>query len=444
MKTKAKVIIKIFLISLGISTVFCTNTFAVTKSDIIGYVNSQTVCGDTSLFNTYKRTFTRLLKQKRLTANELNTIYSYLQSSVGVLNKNGVCKIADLGKLTSNEKNSVYNNLTTAAGIITNAPMLEFGEEDSTVGTNNNTGKENNTDVETNINTNVNANNDTNNITSDNISKLEKTDGTKITINTQDNTMDVYENGVLVDKVSMSTPKMTYTGVSITHVLIVVVSVLLFILALTTYIILSKKHTAKTRFVKNMLVSVMICSSLIGLGVSIFGSKLDKIKAMIDLISINNSGGEIKVELNEDKSIKKYPSYGSNYATLSIKSLGVENNVYFGDISSILSVGIGHSTWSDMPTEGGTVVYSGHNREDMLNDLEDASIGDKITVDTSYATCTYEVSKTEILKDTQIDKLNKVGNEETLILYTCYPFDTYIYTNQRFVVYSTLKEIKWK
>ena len=78
MKIKLKVITIFTLIC--ISAIFCTNTFAVSKADIIGYVNSQAVCGDTALFNTYKKTFTRLLKQKRLTQSELNTIYSYVQN----------------------------------------------------------------------------------------------------------------------------------------------------------------------------------------------------------------------------------------------------------------------------------------------------------------------------------------------------------------------------
>jgi len=165
---------------------------------------------------------------------------------------------------------------------------------------------------------------------------------------------------------------------------------------------------------------------------------------MKDLISISSNEQEIKVELNEDKSIKKYPSYASNYATLKIEKLNIKNNVYFGDITSILSLGIGHSTWSDMPTEGGAIVYSGHNRDTMLKNLKGINIGDEIVVDTSYATCRYEVRKTDILKDTETDKLTQLKNKETLILYTCYPFDTYVYTNQRFVVYSVLKEIKWK
>ena len=408
--------VKILLMLIGISVACCTNTFAVSKEDIIGYVNSQSVCGDVGLFNRYKTTFTRLLKQKSLTEAELNTIYSYLQNSVGILNSKGVCKISDLNKLTTAEKNSVYGSLTAGAGIITNAPMKELGEGTS-------------------------ANINNNNTQSDTSNNKE---GTKVTINTQDGTMDIYENGILVDKVSMSSEKMTYTGVNLTHVLIVVACLLVFIFALILFLLLAKKHTAKTRFIKNMLVSIMICSSLVGVSITVFGNKIESLFAMVDLVSVKGNDEEIKVELDENKTINKYPSYGAKYATLKIPNVNIENDVYFGDSTDILSLGIGHSSWSHMPTEGDVIVYSGHNREDKLDGLKNINIKEKIIVETDYATCTYQVVKTEILKDTRIDKLTKVDDNETLILYTCYPFDTYVYTDERFVVYSVLKEIKWK
>lgn len=419
---KKKIKVGLFILILCISAIFCTNTFAVTKTDIIDYVNSQQVCGDVGLFNTYKTTLTRLLKQKRLSETQLDTIYSYLESSVGILNNKGVCKISDLDKLTSSEKSTVYNSLKAGAGIITSAPMLEFGEKDESV-------TDNNTNISVD-NTQTNVNN--------------KEQGTKVTINTQDNTIDIYENGVLVDKVVMSLNKMTYTGVNITHLVIVVVCVFVFGLALTIFIFLAKKHKAKYQFAENILISLMICSSIIGLIVAVFSDKIDSLIGIVDMVSFNSSNKEIEVELNADKSIKTYPSYGANYATLKIPSLNIENNVYFGDITSILSVGVGHSTWSDMPTENGVVVYSGHNKKNMLNGLKEIAKGNKIIVDTSYATCTYEVIKTSVLKDTEVDKLTKINDKETLIVYTCYPFDTYVYTNDRFVVYSVLKEISWK
>ena len=256
--------------------------------------------------------------------------------------------------------------------------------------------------------------------------------------------MDIYENGVLVDKLEMSNAKMTYTGANMTYVLIGVTCIAVFGVSLLVFVKLYDIHSSKTRMVKNIFVSGMICSATILLVVLVFGSKIESALATINMLSISNSKEEIQVELNDKHEIVKYPSYGANYGTLSIPSVGIENKIYFGDMTTILSLGIGHTTSSSMPTEGDTVIYSGHNIENMLAGLKDIKKNDKITVDTTYAKCTYTVVKTEILNDTETGKLTKQNNKETLILYTCYPFGSYVYTNKRFVVYSVLDNVEWK
>lgn len=406
------------LVIVVISMVLFISVQATTKEDIVGYVNSQSVCGDTALYNSYKSTFTRLLRQKSLSSEQLGSIYGYLQNSVGILNSKGVCKIADLSKLSEKERNSIYGNLAAGARIITNAPALT--EHEGIENIPGETGEIPNSD------------------------EVANTEGTKITINTQDNTMDVYENEILVDKVSMSVQKLTYTGTSTTYILVIIATILVFIASLIPFILLIKNHTAKTRLIKNMLISLVICSFSILFVTLVFKDKIESIETAIKLISFNTSEKKIQVKLNEDKTIKTYPSYGSSYGTLSIPSIDVKNNIYFGDTNSVLSLGIGHTTWSNMPTEGGAIIYSGHNKKDMLYNLQDIKVKQEIIVDTTYAKCTYVVEKTEVLKDTEVDKLVSLDDKETLILYTCYPFDTYIYTNQRFVVYATLKETQWK
>ena len=439
-----KKVFSLLFIIFTASTIFCTSVFAATKNDIISFVNAQSVCGDTGLFNSYKKTFTRLLKQKDLSASELNTIYSYLQNAVGILNSKGVCKIADLSKLTSAEKKSVYNSLMAGANIITKAPPLEDKEEEvvtpETPDNKEPEGNTGNTGNTTKPTTKPNSNK--NNTNKNNTSK--ENEGTKITINTQDSTMDIYENGVLVDKLEMSNAKMTYTGANMIYVLIGVTCIAVFGVSLLIFVKLYDIHSSKTRMVKNIFVSGMICTATILLVVLVFGSKIESALATINMLSISNSKEEIQVELNDKHEIVKYPSYGANYGTLSIPEVNIENKIYFGDMTTILSLGIGHTTSSSMPTEGDIVIYSGHNRENMLAGLKDIKKNDKITVDTTYAKCTYTVVKTEILNDTETGKLTKQNNKETLILYTCYPFGSYVYTNKRFVVYSVLDNVEWK
>ena len=425
----------IFIITVLICmiTISFNSVNGTTKEDIFEFVNNQSVCGDTALFNSYKSTFTRLIKQKNLSSSDLSLIYSYLSNAVEVLNSKGVCKVSDLSKLTKKEKEYVYNNLYAGAGIITNAPKLSFEEKEQ----DNNKIQDEKTDE--NINVNVKEDN-TNNSNENNV----KEKGTNIIVNSQTNTMDIYEDGVLVDKVNLSENKMTYTGVNVTYVIIVCTSLFIFITCLIIYIKMFNIHKAKVRFLKNILMSIMICTTTLILAMLLLGAKLDTFKSMINLISIKFKNEEYGVKLNEDKSIKVYPSYGYNYGVLSIDSLDINQKIYFGDSADILNVGIGHTTWSDMPTEGGVIIYSGHNNTSFLNNLKDIKLNDKIIVDTTYAKCTYTVLKTEILEDKDTEKLKKIEDKETLILYTCYPFDSFIYSNKRFVTYSVIESIKWK
>ena len=108
--------------------IFCCNIFAYTKQDIIDYAATQDVCDakTSAVFNTYRNTFTRLVRQKSLTEKQCNQIMSYLFNSVGILNSKGVCKLSDLDKLTSSERNTIYSSLTAGANIIINAPTEGF------------------------------------------------------------------------------------------------------------------------------------------------------------------------------------------------------------------------------------------------------------------------------------------------------------------------------
>ena len=58
--------------------------------------------------------------------------------------------------------------------------------------------------------------------------------------------------------------------------------------------------------------------------------------------------------------------------------------------------------------------------------------------------CVYKVYDTNIIKDTEIEKVKINEDEETLVIYTCYPFSSYIYSDERFVVYTKLQSSEWK
>ena len=162
--------------------------------------------------------------------------------------------------------------------------------------------------------------------------------------------------------------------------------------------------------------------------------------SIIDLISIDDSKYEQQeIKVDEDtKKIKEYPEYGTQYATIKIDKIDKELPVYFGDDLNILKKGVGHSTGSYFPGEGGTIIYMGHNSVNVFRRFSELEVGDKIVVITSYGTFEYEIYDYKIIRETQLEELPIQKEKEILMIYTCYPFDNIAYAYQRFVVYANL------
>lgn len=410
---------KVFLFLVVILLIVGCKLNAATKQDILDFVNSQHV-GDTktsAVFNSYKTTFTRLLKQKYLTEEQCDKVLSYLTSSVNTLNSKGVTKISDLKNLTDEELNSIYNALSAGASIITNAPALDETTNDG--------------------GTTSGANGDKKSNTVD--SK------TTVSIDASDGTMEIYENGVLIDKISSENNKFTYTGPSKFKINVIIFSAVVLVISIELYVFLSKRKKTKTNMLfKDILISCIFCFSIVILVIVIFHNWISKIETVISTLKYNSSEETINIELDADKTIKKYPSYGNNYARLIIKSLDINQSIVYGDDTNLLNNNIGQATWSSFPTEGDLTVLSGHNKDNMLLNIKDISVGEEILIDTSYAVCRYAVNKINVVSDTDYEALTKNTDKETLILYTCYPFSQLVYGSKRFVVYANLEEIQWK
>lgn len=402
----------LFVFSLFLLFFEC-NIEAATKQDILDFVDIQKVGNSETetVFNSYKTTFTRLLKQKELTASQCDEILSDLQLAVRMLNEKGINKISDLDKLTVQEKNTIYNYLISGANIITNAPIVE-----STIG-------------------------------KDGIGNSNKsnTSNTTVSINASEGTIEIYEGGVLIDKVSNATSRFTYTGPSKVKVKIIVSSGVLFVASLLIYLVLAgREKTKKTSMIKNFIVALNSSSIMILVIAVGFNRYITMAEDILAMVRVNESTEIRNVELDNNNEIKIYPSYGNNYAKLSIDNLNIEKAIVFGEDSNLLSKNICQATWSDFPTEGNVTVLSGHNKENMLKNIENIAVGEKIVIDATYAKCTYEVYKTAIVEETDNEALNKDMDKETVIIYTCYPFSEYVYGSKRFVVYAALIDVNWK
>ena len=170
----------------------------------------------------------------------------------------------------------------------------------------------------------------------------------------------------------------------------------------------------------------------------IIGDQINTVFSIVNTISIQETKDEIApIELNNNK-IKNYPEYGQQYARLIIDSINLDLPVYFGDSLTVLKKGVGHSSGSYFPGEGGSIVYMAHNAANMFRNFSKLEIGDIVTVETDYGTFNYEIYNMKIINETDLHELPIQREEEKLMLYTCYPFQNFGYTTKRYVVYTDL------
>ena len=144
--------------------------------------------------------------------------------------------------------------------------------------------------------------------------------------------------------------------------------------------------------------------------------------------------------MTEENTIKNYPEYGTKYATIKIPKIDVELPVYFGDTLEVLKKGVGHSSGSYFPGEGGSIIYMGHNSKNTFRRFSELQIGNEIEVKTTYGEYKYKIYDMQLIQETEFDKLPIQREKEILMVYTCYPFNNIGYTTQRYVVYAELEK----
>ena len=195
------------------------------------------------------------------------------------------------------------------------------------------------------------------------------------------------------------------------------------------------KNSLKATVINVMVALLIVIILMFSLNI-IIGQKKDFIMTLINTISIKK---EEKVEIEtviEDNKLKNYPEYGTSYATINIPKININLPVYYGDTMEILKKGVGHSSGSYFPGEGGSIVYMGHNSKKVFRNFSKIEKGDLINIKTDYGDFSYKVYDTKIVNETDIDALPIKDNKEILMIYTCYPFNNIGYATQRYVVYA--------
>lgn len=117
------------------------------------------------------------------------------------------------------------------------------------------------------------------------------------------------------------------------------------------------------------------------------------------------------------------PYIGQHFAQMSFPDIDFSVKVYFGDNDRILRRGAGMYAGSQLPGFKRTTLIAGHSWT-VLNAVQHAKLADLIEIKTNYGLYVYEIYDIVLAKsdfDSYVDL--KQTDEDTLVVYTCYPFE---------------------
>jgi sortase A len=143
----------------------------------------------------------------------------------------------------------------------------------------------------------------------------------------------------------------------------------------------------------------------------------------------NTTSVEEKVSL-----LRKDLVNGEIFATLEIPSIGLHLPIVEGTEEEQLKYGVGHepSTW--LPGEENLIFLAGHNGTAFLK-LGEVQNGDRIILHLPYGSFEYEMQYSEIGDDSEVHRLESLDHE-SLLLMTCYPFYSFVDTQERYFIYA--------
>ncbi|MFV0498792.1 MAG: class D sortase [Bacilli bacterium] len=132
------------------------------------------------------------------------------------------------------------------------------------------------------------------------------------------------------------------------------------------------------------------------------------------------------------------PNYG--IYKLKVKNVTDWMPVIEGDNLEFLGAGIGHHSSTGHPGDSRQIFLSAH-RDTHFKSLEYVDIGDVVIIQTSYGKFEYVVDKTKIVdyRDVSVIKTDKLAEDE-LVLMTCWPFNSYVDSEERYLIYAYPKK----
>lgn len=135
--------------------------------------------------------------------------------------------------------------------------------------------------------------------------------------------------------------------------------------------------------------------------------------------------------------LEQYPQAGDYLGHLTVSGTTVDCDVYYGDSETEFGKGAGTYKGAKIPGEGGTILMGAHTNT-YFRDFESAQIGGDVTFVTDYGEYHYTITDMRVATDTDTTAYDLDATQENLIMYTCYPFGTMNYTDQRYFIYCDL------
>lgn len=127
------------------------------------------------------------------------------------------------------------------------------------------------------------------------------------------------------------------------------------------------------------------------------------------------------------------PKAAESFASIKIDSINLTEDIYEGSYNEIMALGLGHYSFSGLPGFGRNCIIRG-TKTDEFSQLNKVKNGDRVLVSTDYGEYYYEVTQTKVYEKDDDSFLDCYSKEEKLTLYTDYPFDNTLNTNQKYVV----------
>ena len=132
---------------------------------------------------------------------------------------------------------------------------------------------------------------------------------------------------------------------------------------------------------------------------------------------------------------------GEAIGRLRIPRIGLDVVAVQGTDTASLQKGPGHYPETPFPGQRGTSAFAGHRTTYLapFRHLDELQRGDEIEVEMPYANFAYEVEKTRVVDDSDVDIIHRVGYER-LVLTACHPLYS---AAQRIAAFAKLTEVSF-